>query len=309
MNDGKPVDPALFRLRTFESDWSRLVKRPRRATRLAMQVRSVLHAEALRWLEMGQTIGYFAAQEHLELLESDASQHEGFFRHTEPPDPATFGEMLADAREDLSGPRIGFLELFVFAEPALWALSLRRLVDFASTLEGRGWLDVEPTEVQRIGWSLQGAEAGAAAIVTYPDPTDHRERECVSPAAWRIELPDTPLLGLVHSTRAAERRAELEEARGAIITAITSILMDERRGGTEQPGSASTAPTQGHMTAGRLGEVLSGFSYRGEPLRFEFEEEPAEEVLFEGLGGPASAEESAEEVLLEDAEPEQAEEF
>jgi hypothetical protein len=246
----------------------------------AIEFQAVLGAEARRWLQMGQANGYFAGDIRWEIPEGEAVEQSGFFRDSPSPDTATFAAMLADAQEDLTRARIRFIELFVFADDGWWALSLKHVKDFAEALQHRGWLDVETVAVERIAWSLRGAEAAAEAVIAYTDPQSGQSRDCVSPAAWRIELPDPPRDGQFFSPRMVARLVELEETRAPIITTICSILTR-----VEQLGGQGSSGIQSPISHGSsLGAMVIGGGFgRRETEGFSVER-PIEEIETEETG-------------------------
>jgi hypothetical protein len=223
----KPVDVQLFRLRTFEEAWIEILQPAStslRESRAGVELRAVLTAEAIRWLEMGQANGYFATNAYTELIRPGDVEEHNFFRDSPPPDQATFAGMLTAAQEDLTAPRIRFLELFVFADEHYWRSALDELHDLARDLARGGRLHVDPEAVERIAWTLHGAEPADAAVGDNRFLTDERIADSSFPAAWRIDLPERDPTGLLPAQRLARRLTELEEERRPIITMIEAIL-------------------------------------------------------------------------------------
>ena len=224
-----PVDPALFRLRTFEESWIPLLDLAAQdpLTYTESQCRGVVAVEIRRWWEMGRTIGYFPDDEPAEIPGGELIEEQMFFHDSRAPDPTTFASMLGDAREDLTPARLRFIELFLFADDRRWALSLGRLHQFAETLRQRPRLHLDPTEVDQLAWALHGAEPSADAGVLYTDPDDGEVRECVSPAAWRIALPTEHHTRLLSEQRFLQRGDTLELARAPIMAILESILIGQ----------------------------------------------------------------------------------
>jgi hypothetical protein len=170
------VDPALFRLRTFEVEWlepllNDLYDRSAESTLARGRMESdgtalLLHAliaEAYRWLTVGQQVGYFAQTspstsplslaEPLELewlLSAIRSQAEL------PPGLGIreFARALSEARDDLTAERREFLRLVCFAEEVEWLERMEQIRRLAEEFAARPE-EFAPSEiVDEVTWGL-----------------------------------------------------------------------------------------------------------------------------------------------------------
>jgi hypothetical protein len=207
------VDPALFRLRAFESEWierfSRPLRKRTRRHRARLLLNSVLLAEAERWISIGQRVGYFAEASLAAMPDKEEFDETLYFDDGADQlmtDPRMFAYDLNVAREDLSYAREELLLLLHFADEAEWELGLRQASALAEELERRPWLTLPPQEVDALAWCLDGAELEAST-------------DLPSPADWRIRT--------LRSEAAAARWNAIGEVRTAIAATMHRLDNDE----------------------------------------------------------------------------------
>lgn len=216
MTSKDQVEPALFRLRVFEDQWLE----PLRTTATHSPLDLVLLAEAERWISIGVSVGYFAADASrrpksvFEAPTADSEVITKWIDTLRPPpnlNAPTFSHALAIAREDLTPERRSFLRLAIFASESEWDEAIGSLSSFRASLEkeGPGSLD----DLAAVSWALEGDLDESA------DPKDVLQTQL--PAGWR----HGPMLALQRcSTRVARRIEAVVDERVAIIGALEEIL-------------------------------------------------------------------------------------
>jgi hypothetical protein len=175
---------------------------------------SVLASEAQRWISIGQQLEYFAPGEIPQPGRSAALAEGQFFETTGPlrddVDEGMFGRLLSHAREDLTPDRQVFLGLMFFETFSGFTERLSEVKQLAEALDARPWLSLPSRAVDRIGWSLEGAELNPVATRWSPSLW----RTDVSHQAWRY-WDGHPTDGA-----AIERWNALNEARSSIAAAM-----------------------------------------------------------------------------------------
>ena len=226
------VDPARFRLRTFEADWVQPLLDGRES-----DLRALLLAEARRWIELGQALGYFGIDLVLiELPEPDWLKPAFEFPNEPDLSPDAFGQLLAEAQEDLTRARWEFLELAFFASEAMWRERLGQ-ISMASVRFETSPASRFPVElVDEIRWGLEGV---GSQIGTHP----------TTPARWR-----SADLSVLHSLRegGATRIAELGRARQAL-AGSAGLGVTIGNAGYDKQNEDPVVVGEALIDAGRLG--------------------------------------------------------
>ncbi len=238
------VDAALFRVRAFEQDWSRMLSSLFQRTRFSPDpgryggMAAVLAAEADGWFRAGSENGYFRGADSLALrfealdpseyeTEIDAASYFLPFHISLEADE--FGEQLNLAREDLTYPRVEFLSLLMFASDANWNRRIEELEVFADALEEQPLWQPPPDALSMVAWSLQGAESrrGWQRL-----PGEWRLGDMddyfLGPQPWRVKERWQPLTAQRERIRrAVEATAEVQ---AALPGEDLSLLWKVRRG-------------------------------------------------------------------------------
>jgi hypothetical protein len=223
------VAPKWFRRMTFTVEWVE----PLRAA--AAPVRDLAHdelitteqsgaalstallVEAEYWMRLGQAAGYFPTNVDVE------AEHRPVWVRIHLPewppmsasgmpetdlDALAFGRALDQARHDLTADRREHLRLTRFAPNEEWYERLEEVKQIARLFARNPAVALPDATVDRIAWSLDGAESQIA-----DDPE--------LPAHWR-----SAFAGLSQRTR--RRIDEVEEVRKSIAQTALSVAGDER---------------------------------------------------------------------------------
>lgn len=259
------IDPALFRLRAFESDWLAPLLR---ATDSSLT--RLLAAEAEQWITLGQRVGFFAQTPQRDATRGGRSpEFDRFFAPGEV-EPSNFAGILSDAQDDLTSARREFLRLLLFAPEPEFERAVEGLFRLETAVaEPRG--DFALAElVDTAEWALQGAES----LIRTPS---------VHPAHWRSS---NDALISVGGLRAARRLSAVSAWRARIAVAVgwkAVVDADQEPGGDREgvveggprhaaeaqvpvahgPSASVLALTLGIET---LGGLVAPLIKRGEPL-------------------------------------------
>ncbi len=234
------VDRALFRLRTFEVEWvapltsnvtgfdDRLAA-PRhdrfdRQASVAL-LNYVLLLEAQRWIAMGQDVGYFARAPVLETFEVPLAVPQVAWIVEEwhsdraiadSVDIQEFGRVMFEAQGDLTPERREFLRLICFAGSAEWDERLEEVARLSRAFARQPDLVLPYAEVDRVEWSLEGAESSIATAGRH------------FPADWR----STAFSDVARrSPEASARLSDLQAVRAAVAEAALAPDRRERTWG------------------------------------------------------------------------------
>ena len=247
------VDPALFRMRTFEVEWveplkaelSKLLDRSVDTTQTRAKsdgtvlLLHVLITEADRWLAIGQQVGYFAQASPSAYPSSLAEAPElklflnAISSQTElPPGLGVreFARALSEARDDLTTERREFLRLVCFAEEAEWIERLNRIRALAQRLTDRPEELPPPEMVDEVTWGLDDFRWDIDTDPIHPPREPGRavsetstsiELQRHLPAKWRLGAfaliaEKSPVVGW--------RLAALAEARASIAATIRGLI-------------------------------------------------------------------------------------
>ena len=204
------VNPALFRLRTFEEEWIA----PLVARDLDDPLAAILLAEAEAWLYVGAEVGYFAspaASERIGRREAVSPRAteviEGILGRRPAPGvtPIEFARGLSDAREDLTPGRESLLRRLLFNKDDEWRQAISEVEDVGARLVG-GEFDKDLLE--RAAWALDdviGSELAGDDAVDRSLPGGWRSGSLSLLAEWIPTLSDR--LSMVDQVRANVRAA------------------------------------------------------------------------------------------------------
>jgi hypothetical protein len=274
-----PVDPDLFRLRSFEASW--LGELDEREAELSANLRFVLAMEAERWRAIGREIEYFSDADGFEVERVSGFPEELYFHDSTLPDESTFVSMLRAARGDRTPERLAFLDLFVFAGDERWEAALDTVMEVAALGDARTWVPLPPEQVAAIAWSLDGAEPPSDTPREYAvyqqDPED--AGVFISPAAWRIELPLSDRFAPMPPSRFAIRARELRVARAGMRRLAETIIARD----LAVAGAATIEPLPWRLLSfPQIQRLAEGFS--------EFEGGPRRQIGEQASGDPADEE-------------------
>ena len=276
------VDPALFRLHVFESDWvapllaavpeaeqsSRGQTAPSFKRRSEVLFTYVLLAETEVWLSIGRRTGYFSDAE----LRSQIGPRPAISEYdwltqtirsgTESPrdvDVAVFARALWAAREDLTESRKELLRLVLFASDDEWLSRLDQLSEASRRVEGPLLPLLTPTEIDEIAWAVDGFgwdndndRTSGRPGWSFPESEAHTVSAVLDdfPAAWRTSC---FALTVGRSASARSRLSTLNKVRADLAIAIERSAEAEdarsRGGGPLRPLSERPLLRQPEVSA------------------------------------------------------------
>jgi len=187
------VDAGLFRLRAFEADWCRPLRK-----RGENQLDALLVEEAYHWIVLGQRLGYFADSPSINDQIRPTPKHDGFFDDGMDLPASEFARYLSDAQEDLTPERREFLHLILFADGEQFQNRHRQLSKLHALIVDQTQQHVAASVMDEVAWGLVGAESQLV------------DRLASHPARWRSSY---SALAAAAGVKAQERLREVSALR------------------------------------------------------------------------------------------------
>ena len=216
------IDPAQFRLRAFEQDWvlplldevDGLVE-----TDSARRLDLALLLEARLWRSLGVRTGYFAGAPEIDLdaplgdlgefaeIVEAAEYTRSWIQRAD-----RFGDLLAQALDDLTPERRELLRIVYFAEEEEWQRRIVEVRRLAHAVAERPSSSMPPGWVDRVAWAIEGPWTENRALLAY-------SYSARLPSYWRSSH------GIAEGRHATARRrwVDLREPRTAIANAFAPV--------------------------------------------------------------------------------------